>query len=450
MSKDKPQPDSMINVTFPIRGIDVANPFDLQPPFTTPIGDNVRGYEPLTLRARGGQRPGLLRYLPPLPTNGLIQHLEFIVDPQADALTADFDEDVYPFIDYMDDPSTNNRFNAHVPGAHIRNPGPRRIRRGGSGRQPNINVQRSEITITWGNPADIIVGTPLSGIQLNATASSGILAVPGTFAYSPSAGAILPEGNGQSLSVTFTPTDTGLYRSASKTVSINVTADAGVTITNVQGLALSIDSGTGTSSTITVNAGSLFIVAVKTVIRDDLGSDPVITVSDTIGNLYSQIGNYTASEQLDQGGLPAHARLSLWSTRTSSGGSCAFTVLCDTAFAGGTAVVSEFSGIASATPIGSADNAESGLPVQDGYVASVGGIASGAADLAVAFFGSQNGNSSLRQIDCNVVLGSLDSLYGEWKVVAAPSSPTLTITLNLVAGTERFVVSVAGSFPNAT
>ena len=43
--------------------------------------------------------------------------------------------------------------------------------------------------ITWANPAVITYGTPLSGTQLNATAS-----VPGTFAYSPAAGAVLNAG----------------------------------------------------------------------------------------------------------------------------------------------------------------------------------------------------------------------------------------------------------------
>src|SRR5438128_11811210 len=41
-------------------------------------------------------------------------------------------------------------------------------------------------------------------------------------AYNPAAGTNLNAGNGQSLSVTFTPTDTANYNGASKSVSINV------------------------------------------------------------------------------------------------------------------------------------------------------------------------------------------------------------------------------------
>jgi len=56
------------------------------------------------------------------------------------------------------------------------------------------------ISITWPSPADIVYGTALSGIQLNATAN-----VAGTFSYNPAAGTVLTAGASQTLSVTFTP-----------------------------------------------------------------------------------------------------------------------------------------------------------------------------------------------------------------------------------------------------
>ena len=49
--------------------------------------------------------------------------------------------------------------------------------------------------------------------QLDATAS-----VPGTFTYTPAAGTVLNAGKGQTLSVTFTPTDTTDYTTATATV----------------------------------------------------------------------------------------------------------------------------------------------------------------------------------------------------------------------------------------
>ena len=71
-------------------------------------------------------------------------------------------------------------------------------------------------TISWANPAAITYGTALSAVQLNATAS-----VAGTFSYTPSAGTVLSAGV-QTLKVTFTPTDTTNYPSATATVSLTV------------------------------------------------------------------------------------------------------------------------------------------------------------------------------------------------------------------------------------
>jgi hypothetical protein len=72
-------------------------------------------------------------------------------------------------------------------------------------------------TLTWFNPDDIIYGTGLSGIQLNATAS-----VAGTFIYTPAAGTLLNAGNSQRLHVDFIPDDTANFNPASRDVEINV------------------------------------------------------------------------------------------------------------------------------------------------------------------------------------------------------------------------------------
>lgn len=80
-----------------------------------------------------------------------------------------------------------------------------------------INVSKAMPMISWATPAPIVYGTPLSAAQLDATAN-----VPGTFTYSPPSGKVLPAGNGETLSVTFTPTDSTDYTTAKATVSINV------------------------------------------------------------------------------------------------------------------------------------------------------------------------------------------------------------------------------------
>ena len=81
----------------------------------------------------------------------------------------------------------------------------------------SINVEQATPTITWSTPADIIYGTALGSTQLDATAS-----VPGTFAYTPASGTVLHAGNGQTLSVTFTPTTRSTTPRRPPSVSINV------------------------------------------------------------------------------------------------------------------------------------------------------------------------------------------------------------------------------------
>lgn len=56
--------------------------------------------------------------------------------------------------------------------------------------------------LTWAKPAAITSTTALSATQLNATST-----LPGKFVYTPAAGTFLKVGNGQTLSVTFTPND---------------------------------------------------------------------------------------------------------------------------------------------------------------------------------------------------------------------------------------------------
>jgi hypothetical protein len=76
--------------------------------------------------------------------------------------------------------------------------------------------------ITWATPANIVYGTPLSegppgsGAQLDASST-----VAGTFIYAPVAGTVLATGP-QTLTVTFTPTDTVTYTTAKASVTLIV------------------------------------------------------------------------------------------------------------------------------------------------------------------------------------------------------------------------------------
>jgi hypothetical protein len=80
----------------------------------------------------------------------------------------------------------------------------------------SITVNRANPSIVWTAPAAITYGTALGASQLDATPST-----PGTLTYNPAAGTILGAGP-QTLNVSFTPTDTTDYNSATASVPIQV------------------------------------------------------------------------------------------------------------------------------------------------------------------------------------------------------------------------------------
>ena len=81
----------------------------------------------------------------------------------------------------------------------------------------SLVVNKADPVITWANPQDISVGTPLGATQLNATTD-----VLGTFTYAPLAGTVLAAGANQELTATFTPDEPGKYNEVTATVRINV------------------------------------------------------------------------------------------------------------------------------------------------------------------------------------------------------------------------------------
>ncbi|MFH0907421.1 MAG: MBG domain-containing protein [bacterium] len=92
--------------------------------------------------------------------------------------------------------------------------------------QVSLTVYKATPVITWTNPAPIVHGTPLSEVQLNATA------VPseGVYDYAPPTGTVLNAGSSQPLVLTFTPTAITNYTIGIVTALIDV-AKADQTIT---------------------------------------------------------------------------------------------------------------------------------------------------------------------------------------------------------------------------
>jgi hypothetical protein len=79
-----------------------------------------------------------------------------------------------------------------------------------------LTVNKATPAITWATPAAITFGTALSATQLNAKAS-----VSGALVYSPAAGTVPAVGT-DTLTVTFTPTDTTDYTTATGSVLLKV------------------------------------------------------------------------------------------------------------------------------------------------------------------------------------------------------------------------------------
>jgi hypothetical protein len=86
----------------------------------------------------------------------------------------------------------------------------------------SITVNRATPTITWARPAAVSASMVLGSAQLDATAS-----VAGTFAYLPAAGTVMNTAGTTTLSVTFTPSDSTDYTTATATVSLTVNASSG-------------------------------------------------------------------------------------------------------------------------------------------------------------------------------------------------------------------------------
>ena len=105
----------------------------------------------------------------------------------------------------------------------------------------NVASQQAVTPSLTINPVNITYGTPLANGQLSGTAQATVggspVSVAGTFTYTTAAGTVLNGGDGQTESVTFSPTDVVDYKAATTTVTVNV-AKAAPTIESVNPVSL--------------------------------------------------------------------------------------------------------------------------------------------------------------------------------------------------------------------
>ncbi len=151
-----------------------------------------------------------------------------------------------------------------------------------------ITINKATPTITWANPAAITYGTALSATQLNATAS-----VPGTFSYTPALGTVLNAGNAQTLSVSFTPTNSANYTTKTATVALNVNKAAlTVTVTAGQSRAYGAANPTLTYTVGGLVNGDTAAVLTGSLATTAIAASPVGSYPITQGTLAPN-GNYT-------------------------------------------------------------------------------------------------------------------------------------------------------------
>jgi uncharacterized repeat protein (TIGR03803 family) len=116
--------------------------------------------------------------------------------------------------------------------------------------QVTLTVNQATPTVSWTTPAAIAYGTALSATQLDASAVFNGSSVAGTFTYNPPAGTVLAVGS-QTLKVTFTPTDTTDYTTATGQVMLTVNVAPGFTL-SPSPVSVSVAQGGSGTSTITV------------------------------------------------------------------------------------------------------------------------------------------------------------------------------------------------------
>ncbi len=169
-----------------------------------------------------------------------------------------------------------------------------------------LTVAEATPTITWSNPASIVYGTALSATQLNATAS-----VPGSFAYTPAAGSV-PTAGTDTLSVTFTPTDTTDYTTATATVQLIVSqATPTITWATPAGITYgTVLSGAQLDATTPVAGSFVYTPAAGSVLTAGTDSLTVtFTPTDTV--------NYTTATKTVQLTVGQATPTITWATPTS-------------------------------------------------------------------------------------------------------------------------------------
>ena len=165
----------------------------------------------------------------------------------------------------------------------------------------DLTVNPAVPAITWPTPSPISYGTPLGASQLDATAS-----IAGSFGYSPAAGSVLGGGS-QTLSATFTPTNSTDYANATATVTLVVNPIAPTVA--FTGAPASAGFGTTFNVVATTNSSSSAVIT----------SSGACTIAGNTVTMTSGTGNciLTANWAADSNYLSATATQSVTATKVT-------------------------------------------------------------------------------------------------------------------------------------
>nr|WP_284694772.1 MBG domain-containing protein [Geomonas sp. Red32] len=276
-----------------------------------------------------------------------------------------------------------------------------------------LTVGKATPVITWGNPADIFTGTPLSATQLNAAAS-----VPGSFSYTPALGTVLPVGSAETLTVEFIPDDPANYAGTSKSVAINVAAKMTATVT--LGNLNQVYDGNGKSVTVTTSPGNLEASITYN------GS----VIPPTVAGSYTVLA--TVNDSRYEGGTVGTLVISKASATVTLGG-------LSRVYNGNelpAAVTTTPAGLA----VGLTYNGSATVPVAAGsYVAA-------ATVNDTNYQGNASGTLTIAKAAATVTLGGLNQLYnGSAKSATASTSPG-GLAVGITYNGSATVPSVVGSY----
>ena len=172
-------------------------------------------------------------------------------------------------------------------------------------------VRAAQPVITWNAPAAIVYGTPLSATQLDAVASWNGSPVDGNYTYTPPPGSVLGVGPAQTLSVSFTPTDTTNFTGATASVPIDVLrATLTVAGTTVQdkiydGNTTATLAGGTLVGVVPADAANVTLTQAGEFVQANTGTGIAVIAHDAIAG--SAAGNYTFTQPDNLAGdiLPA-------------------------------------------------------------------------------------------------------------------------------------------------